>query len=115
LETSTDGWRVEKSLLDYLESRWQEPDEGIWEVRGGPRHFMHSKMMAWVAMARAVQDAERFRLDGPVDRWRRLRDQIHAEICTRAYDADHGTFVQYYGGQTLDGAWPRPIIGIGRR
>jgi GH15 family glucan-1,4-alpha-glucosidase len=102
LETTTDGWRVERSLLDFLESRWRETDEGIWEVRGGRRHFTHSKVMAWVAMDRAVQDAEQFGLTGPVDRWRALRAEIHQEVCEQAFDETRGTFVQYYGGKTLD-------------
>ncbi|MGH9321417.1 MAG: glycoside hydrolase family 15 protein [Vicinamibacteria bacterium] len=102
LSTSADGWRVERSLLDFLESRWQEPDEGIWEMRGPRRHFTHSKLMAWVAFDRAARDVEKFGLEGPVERWRALRDEIHAEVCAKGYDAELSAFVQYYGGKNLD-------------
>jgi GH15 family glucan-1,4-alpha-glucosidase len=95
-------WRFELKLLEYLESVWTEPDEGIWEVRGGRRHFTHSKVMAWVALDRAVKDVETRGLEGPVDRWRALRDRVHAEVCQRAYNVELGTFVQHYEGTTLD-------------
>ena len=75
-------------LLDFLEQHWDGPDEGIWEVRGPRRHFTHSKVMAWVAFDRAVKAVEAFGLDGPVDRWRDLRDEIHAEVCAKGFDAD---------------------------
>jgi GH15 family glucan-1,4-alpha-glucosidase len=102
LQATADGWRVERELLDLLESRWEEPDEGIWEVRGPRRHFTHSKVMAWVAFDRAVRDAERFGLPGPADRWRALRAAVHEEVCAKGYDADRGAFVQHYGGRGLD-------------
>jgi GH15 family glucan-1,4-alpha-glucosidase len=102
LQSTSDGWRVERELLDLLESRWEEPDEGIWEVRGPRRHFTHSKVMAWVAFDRAVRDAERFGLPGPTDRWRALRAAVHEEVCAQGYDADRGAFVQHYGGRGLD-------------
>ncbi|HUU35449.1 MAG TPA: glycoside hydrolase family 15 protein [Vicinamibacterales bacterium] len=97
-------WRVERELLRCLEAVWQEPDEGIWEVRGTRQHFTHSKLMAWVGFDRAVKDVERFGFDGPVERWRALRDQVHEEICTRAFDRTRNTFVQYYGGTEVDAA-----------
>jgi GH15 family glucan-1,4-alpha-glucosidase len=113
LEASADGWRLEQSLLSFLESRWQDPDEGLWEMRGGPRHFTHSKIMAWVAMDRAVKDAERFGLDGPLDRWKALRSQIHQEVCARGFDADRGAFVQSYGGKALDASLLTiPLVGF---
>jgi GH15 family glucan-1,4-alpha-glucosidase len=113
LHASADGWRVESALLEFLESRWSEPDDGIWEVRGGSREFTHSKMMAWVAVDRAIKDAEQFGLDGPLERWRALRQQIHAEICERAFDADLGSFVQYYGGTALDASLlMMPLVGF---
>ena len=113
LQTTADGWRLERSLLDFLESKWAEPDEGIWEVRGPKRHFTHSKMMAWVAVDRAVKDAERFGLEGPLDRWRELRDRIHEEVCAKGYDADRGAFVQYFGGKSLDASLLTiPIVGF---
>ncbi|MDQ3417488.1 MAG: glycoside hydrolase family 15 protein [Acidobacteriota bacterium] len=95
-------WRIERELLKRLEAVWQQPDEGIWEVRGPKRHFTHSKLMAWVAFDRAVKDVERFGLEGPVDRWRSLRDQLHREICHQGFDVGRNTFVQYYGGHEVD-------------
>ena len=97
-------WRIERELLDRLEAVWQEPDEGIWEVRGPKRHFTHSKLMAWVAFDRAVKDVERFGLEGPIDRWRHLRSQLHREICSQGFNADRNTFVQSYGGTEVDAA-----------
>lgn len=102
LQTTADGWRVERQLLSFLESHWDQPDEGIWEIRGPRRDFTHSKVMAWVAFDRAVRDCERFGLEGPVDRWRGLRDAIHAEVCRRGYNADLNAFVQSYGSAELD-------------
>jgi GH15 family glucan-1,4-alpha-glucosidase len=102
LQPTEDGWRFQRGLLEFLESHWNQPDEGIWETRGPRRHFTHSKMMAWVAFDRAVKDAEEFHLEGPLDRWRTLRDTIHAEICQRAFDPTIGAFVQAYGSPHLD-------------
>jgi GH15 family glucan-1,4-alpha-glucosidase len=96
------AWHVQRVLLDFLESGWREPDDGIWEVRGPRRHFTHSKVMAWVAVDRAVKAVERFGLDGPVDRWRSLRDEIHTEVCREGFDAELGTFTQFYGSSELD-------------
>jgi len=104
LTAADNDWRIERELLGRLEQVWQEPDEGIWEVRGPKRHFTHSKLMAWVAFDRAVKDVERFGLDGPADRWRKLRDGLHAEICDRAFDPDLNAFVQFYGGKDMDAA-----------
>jgi GH15 family glucan-1,4-alpha-glucosidase len=95
-------WRLESALLRFLESDWRRPDSGIWEVRGPPRHFTHSKVMAWVAFDRAVRSVERFGLDGPVDRWRSLRDEIHAEVCRRGFSARLNSFVQSYDSELLD-------------
>ena len=96
------GWELQKALLRHLETVWQNPDQGIWEVRGPPCHFTHSKVMAWVAFDRAIKGAEQFGLAGPVERWRALRDEIHADICTRGFNAELGSFVQCYGGTALD-------------
>ena len=96
------SWRMQQELLECLESRWQRPDEGIWEVRGTQQHFTHSKVMAWVAMDRAVKDAERHGYDADLDRWRQLRDQIHAEVCDRGFDPSLNAFVQAYGSKELD-------------
>jgi GH15 family glucan-1,4-alpha-glucosidase len=97
-------WRIERELLARLEAVWQDADEGIWEVRGPKRHFTHSKLMAWVAFDRAVKDVERFGLDGPSERWRRLRDQLHAEICEQGFNRSINAFVQSYGASEVDAA-----------
>jgi GH15 family glucan-1,4-alpha-glucosidase len=94
-------WAVVRQLLEFLEKHWDEPDEGIWEVRGPRRHFVHSKIMAWVAFDRACQVAELTRY-GALERWSAIRDKIHAEICDRGYDTARGTFTQYYGSTELD-------------
>jgi len=107
------AWRIDTALVNYLESAWKEPDEGIWEVRGPRRHFTHSKMMAWVAIDRAVKGIEQFGLHGPVDRWRAVRDAIHEEVCARGYDADQGAFVQFYGSPLLDASLlMMPLVGF---
>jgi GH15 family glucan-1,4-alpha-glucosidase len=103
-EADGEAWQLQAALLEHLERAWRQPDEGIWEVRGPRRHFTHSKVMAWVAFDRAVKDAERLRLPGPVDRWRALRDEIHAEVLARAWDPARGTFTQSYGSRALDAA-----------
>lgn len=102
LEPEPAAWSIQVALLQFLESSWQAPDEGIWEVRGPRRHFTHSKVMAWVAFDRAIKDMERFGLDGPVARWRQVRDAIHAQVCDAGYDAGRNTFVQSYGSPHLD-------------
>ena len=102
LQTTADGWRVQRELLNFLESNWDEPDEGIWEVRGPRQHFTHSKVMAWVAFDRAVRDSELFGLEGSIDRWRKIRDGIHADVCREGFDAEVGAFVQFYGSKELD-------------
>ncbi len=104
LKDGMQDWRIELELLKRLENVWREPDEGIWEVRGPQRHFTHSKVMAWVAFDRAVKDVERFGLEGPVDRWRELRDTLHAEICSRGFNHQRNTFVQSYGSTEVDAA-----------
>ena len=96
------AWELEQALLDFVEDGWRKPDDGIWEVRGPRRHFTHSKVMAWVAMDRAVRDVEQFGLDGPVDRWRATRDAIHGEVLEKGYDAERRTFTQSYGSKALD-------------
>ncbi len=113
IEPSTPAWDLQRALLDFLESAWQEPDEGIWEVRGPRRHFTHSKVMAWVAMDRAVKAVEQLGLEGPVERWRRLRQEIHDEVCQRGYDAERKTFTQYYGSRELDASLlMAPLVGF---
>ncbi len=111
--TNDDGWNFQRALLDYLEKAWREPDEGIWEIRGEPRHFVHSKVMAWVAFDRAVKAVERFHLDGPVERWRAARDEIHADVCAKGFDRQRNTFVQYYGADHEDAALLLiPLVGF---
>ena len=113
LSTSDATWALESALLLHLETIWREPDAGIWEVRGGPRHFTHSKVMAWVAFDRAVRSIEEFGLDGPLERWRDVRSQIHAEVCEHGYDAKQNAFVQSFGESTLDASLLLvPIVGF---
>ena len=102
LGPSPEGWLVQSKLMDFLESKWHEPDEGIWEVRGPRRHFTHSKVMAWVAMDRAVKSVEQFGFDGPVNDWRRHRDEIYKQVMEKGFDADRNTFTQSYGSTALD-------------
>jgi GH15 family glucan-1,4-alpha-glucosidase len=107
------GWALQQALLEHLATIWHEPDEGIWEVRGPRLHFTHSKVMAWVAFDRAVKDAEEFNLDGPVERWRALRDEIHAEVCRHGFDPGLGSFVQAYGSHQLDASLLLlPVVGF---
>ncbi|MFL6695758.1 MAG: glycoside hydrolase family 15 protein [Vitreoscilla sp.] len=96
------SWSVECAMVRHLEAIWDQPDDGIWEVRGGRRHFTHSKVMAWVAFDRAVRSATEFGLKGPVHRWRGVRDRIHAQVCERGFDAAQNSFVQSYGSSALD-------------
>ncbi|WP_328539490.1 glycoside hydrolase family 15 protein [Streptomyces sp. NBC_00344] len=99
------AWNLQLSLLGFLESRWREPDEGLWEVRGPRRHFVHSKVMAWVAADRAVRTLESDpKLRGDVERWRRMRDEVHREVCEKGYDPERNTFTQSYGSTELDAA-----------
>ena len=113
LPSDDDAWRVQRELTAHLEQIWSDPDEGIWEVRGPRRHFTHSKVMAWVAFDRVVKDVERFGQAGPVDRWRALRDQVHDDVCRKAYDPSRNTFVQYYGAKALDASLlMMPLVGF---
>jgi GH15 family glucan-1,4-alpha-glucosidase len=102
LEPHPEAWNVQLALLEFLETHWKDPDDGIWEVRGPRRHFTHSKIMAWVAFDRAIKDAEKEKLKGPVQRWRRTRDRIHAEVCRRGFDRTKNSFVQSYESKFLD-------------
>jgi GH15 family glucan-1,4-alpha-glucosidase len=91
------AWSLQQMLLEFLEGAWDQPDEGIWEVRGGRRHFTHSKVLAWVAFDRGVQSVERLGLEGPVDRWRQLAAEIHEEVCREAFNIELNAFTQSYG------------------
>jgi GH15 family glucan-1,4-alpha-glucosidase len=104
LEAYEESWNLQQVLVDHLAKVWREPDEGIWEVRGPRRQFTHSKMMAWVAVDRAVKAVENYGLTGPIDKWRQLRADIHEDVCRNGFDAEKNSFVQYYGGRTLDAA-----------
>jgi len=97
-----EAWALVRHLLANLERRWHEPDEGIWEVRGPRRHFTHSKVMAWVAFDRGLQLIDEHGRDGPAERWRAVRDEIHAEVLERGYDEELGSFVQSYGSKRVD-------------
>src|SRR6516162_1506484 len=96
------AWEFQRSLLAHLETVWRSPDDGIWEVRGERRHFTHSKVMAWVAFDRAIKSVEMFGLNGPVERWSRIRAEIHEEVCRRAFNAKLGAFAQSYDSDLLD-------------
>jgi len=107
------AWSLQRNLMDFLEGAWQEPDEGIWEVRGPRRHFVHSKVLAWVAFDRAVDTVERFDLPGPVERWREIRQEIHDEVCREGFDADRNSFMQSYGSKELDASTLLiPLVGF---
>jgi len=113
LKADDPAWGLQVKLMQFVEAHWQDPDEGIWEVRGGPKQFVHSKLMAWVAADRAVKAVEEFDLDGPVDRWRTLRDQIRDEILEKGYDPERKTFTQFYGSTELDAALLMvPLVGF---
>ena len=102
MEPHPEAWNVQMALLEFLESHWEDPDEGLWEIRGPRRHFTHSKIMAWVAFDRAIKDAEKEGLEAPLDRWRRLRDRIHKQVCKQGFNRASNSFVQSYESKFLD-------------
>lgn len=107
------AWSIQTKILEHLETIWQRPDAGIWEVRGQRRQLTHSKVMAWVAFDRAIQTVERFRLEGPVERWRLLRQHIHEEVCHQGFSAKRNSFVQEFGGERLDSSLLMiPLVGF---
>jgi GH15 family glucan-1,4-alpha-glucosidase len=113
LEPEEAGWRLEQELVRYVEEAFGEPDEGIWEVRGPRRHFTHSKVMAWVAVDRAVKSVEHFHVEGPLDHWRQLRAAIHAQVCREGFDPELNSFVQSYGSKDLDASLLLiPLVGF---
>ena len=113
LPTEKPAWALQLKLLQHLEEVWQEPDYGIWEIRGEPRHFVHSKVMAWVAFDRAVRSVETQGLEGPVDDWRAVRDEIHREVCEQGFDVALGSFTQSYGSKLLDASLLLiPLVGF---
>lgn len=107
------AWELQQNLLDYLAQVWHEPDEGIWEVRGGRRHFVHSRVMAWLGVDRMIKSAEHFHLPGEVKQWRKLRQQIHDETCAKGFDDGKNSFVQFYGSKQLDASLLlMPLVGF---
>jgi GH15 family glucan-1,4-alpha-glucosidase len=107
------GWEMGRVLLNHLEKIWTQPDEGIWEVRGPRRHFVHSKVMAWVAVDRAVRMVQEFGAEGPLDRWVKLRSDIHDEVCRLGFSRELNSFVQYYGSKELDASLLMlPLVGF---
>ena len=113
LAPDDNGWNLERALVGHLETIWREPDEGIWEVRGGRKHFTASKVMVWAAFDRAIRSVEEFGLAGPVDRWRAVRDEVHREVCTRGFNAEKGCFTQFYGSTALDASLLlMPMVGF---
>ncbi len=102
LSTTESAWAAQLAFLDHLKGIWNEPDQGIWGMGGAPRHFTHFKVRAWVAFDRAIKNAEIFKLEGPVDEWRKLRQEIHDNVCANGFDGELGTFVQSYGAKQLD-------------
>jgi len=113
LEPSERSWGLQRVLLEFLEKAWTEPDNGIWEMRGPRQHFVHSKVMAWVAFDRAVKAVDLFGLEGPRNHWAVLRNRIHGEVCERGFDRSRGVFVQHYEGSNLDASLLMlPLVGF---
>jgi GH15 family glucan-1,4-alpha-glucosidase len=113
LAPSAPGWEVQLALTEHLETIWDRPDAGIWEVRGPLQHFTHSKVMAWVALDRAIKAIETHRFEGPIDRWRVLRRRIHADVLSHGFDSARGSFVQAYGSKQLDASLLLiPLVGF---
>jgi hypothetical protein len=107
------AWELQRALMEFLETGWREPDDGIWEVRGPRRHFTHSKVMAWVAIDRAIKTVEEHDMPGPVQRWKEIRKEIHDEVCDKGFNADRGCFTQYYGSDDLDASLLMiPLVGF---
>lgn len=113
VEPIADAWELQKQLLACLVEKWTEPDDGIWEVRSTRRHFVHSKVLCWVAFDRGVRVALQHGLDGPVEEWARIRDDIHMEVCARGFSQSMNSFTQSYGEERLDGALLMiPLMGF---
>ncbi len=113
IRPAEEAWRLQKHLIDFVENNWDKPDDGIWEIRGPRRHFTHSKVMAWVAMDRAVKGVKQFGLEGDVEHWKSVRDAIHDDICRNGYNPKRGAFTQYYGSEKLDASLLLiPLVGF---
>jgi len=107
------AWYLERALVSHIEKIWVKPDDGIWEIRGKRRHFVHSKVMAWVAVDRAVRTMEEFGEKGPLERWKALRAEMHDEICRFGFSQELNSFVQYFGGKELDASLLMlPLVGF---
>jgi GH15 family glucan-1,4-alpha-glucosidase len=113
LKTPRSAWSMQRGMVDHLAKIWDQPDEGIWEVRGGAKHFTYSKVMCWVALDRAVRDAERHHLAAPVEQWRKLRDEIHASVCAQGFNEEKNSFTQSFGSPHLDASLLLlPLVGF---
>jgi GH15 family glucan-1,4-alpha-glucosidase len=113
IRTGANSWHLQRHLVDFVEKHWNEPDEGIWEIRGPRRHFTHSKVMAWVAVDRAVKAVEEFNLEGHLERWQALRQAIFDDVCSRGYNEKRGSFVQSYDSDQLDASLLMiPLVGF---
>ncbi|HTV38112.1 MAG TPA: gluconokinase, GntK/IdnK-type [Xanthobacteraceae bacterium] len=107
------GWALQRKLIEHLEQIWEDPDDGIWEIRGNRRHFTFSKIMTWVALDRTVRDAERFKIQAPLESWRKVRDRMHATICELGFDGENNTFTQSFGSKELDSSLLLiPMVGF---
>jgi GH15 family glucan-1,4-alpha-glucosidase len=113
IHTGADSWSLQRHLVNFVVENWSEPDEGIWEIRGPRRHFTHSKIMAWVAVDRAVKAVENFNLTGDVELWRATRQAIHDDVCAKAFHPEVGAFTQFYGSELLDASvLMLPLVGF---
>ena len=113
LPEDAEVWAIQLEMLKHLSEIWDKPDDGIWEVRGGRQHFVHSKVMAWLAFDSAIRSVRDFGLKGPVDDWKAIRDHIHAEVCLKGFDQNRNSFVQYYGAKGVDAALLLiPMVGF---
>jgi GH15 family glucan-1,4-alpha-glucosidase len=113
LAPSEAGWELQLAIMEHLETVWREPDEGIWETRGPRQHFTYSKVMAWVAFDRMIKSAQAFQLKGPIERWAKLRREIHNDVLANGFDAELGSFVQSYGSKELDASLLLlPVVGF---
>ncbi len=113
LEETGNSWSLQRALVEELAEHWDEPDHGLWEIRGPLRHFTHSRVMVWVAFDRAVRAVEDHGLPGPVERWRELRERVRAEVLDKGYDAERGTFTQHYDTREVDASLlVLPLVGF---
>lgn len=113
LQPNAEAWRIQRGMANHIADHWRQPDQGIWEMRGEPQHFTHSKVMAWVAMDRAVRSATETGQDGDIDRWKQVREEIHREVCALAFDTQLNAFVQHYGSDKADASTlVIPLVGF---